>query len=170
MKFNDLLADGYGRIRERVHQVLDGLDADQLAARPGGDSNSIAWLIWHLTRIQDDHIADVAGTRQYWLAGWSEQFDLPLAEKDHGYGHTSEQVASVQVESADLLRGYYDDVHAGTLAYLAGLTEDDLDRIVDTRWEPHVKLGVRLVSVLDDCLEHVGQAAYVKGMLARGEA
>ena len=116
MKFNDLLADAYGRIQERVHQVLAGLDADQLVVRPGGDSNSIAWLVWHLTRVQDDHIADVAGTRQYWLAGWSEQFDLPLAEKDHGYGHTSDQVAAVRVESADLLRGYYDDVHAGTLS------------------------------------------------------
>ena len=170
MKFNDLLADAYGRIQERVHNVLDGLDADQLAARPGGDSNSIAWLVWHLTRIQDDHIADVAGTGQYWLSGWAERFDLPLEREDHGYGHSPEQVAAVRVESPDLLRSYYDDVHAGTLMYLAGLTEDDLDRIVDTNWDPHVSLGVRLISVLDDCLEHIGQAAYVKGMLKRGEA
>ena len=169
MKFNDLLAEAYGRIQERVHSVLDGLDAGQLAARPGGDSNSIAWLVWHLTRIQDDHIADVAGTEQYWLTGWAERFDLPLPRKDHGYGHTSEQVAAVRVDSTDLLRGYYDDVHAGTLKYLAGLSEEDLDRIVDTRWDPPVSLGVRLVSVLDDCLEHIGQAAYVKGMLSRTE-
>ncbi|EMY34729.1 hypothetical protein D477_008173 [Arthrobacter crystallopoietes BAB-32] len=171
MEFNDLLIDAYGRAQERVHDILDGLSPDQLAARPGGGGNSIGWLIWHLARIQDDHIADVAGTEQRWTAGgYAARIGLPLDVADTGFGHSSSQVDEVRVASPALLREYFDDVHATTSEYIRGLTEDDLDRVVDTRWNPHVTLGVRLVSVMDDCLEHCGQAAYIKGMLQRGEA
>ncbi|MBO1269818.1 mycothiol transferase [Arthrobacter cavernae] len=171
MEFNDLLIDAYGRAQERVHAILEDLAPGQLAMRPGGGGNSIGWLIWHLARIQDDHIADVAGTEQLWTAeGWAGKLGLPLDVADTGYGHSSTQVDLVRVSSAGLLRGYFDAVHEGTVRYLRGLGEADLDRIVDTRWNPPVTLGVRLVSVVDDCLEHCGQAAYVKGMLRRGEA
>jgi uncharacterized damage-inducible protein DinB len=171
MKFNDLLADAFGRIQERVHEVLEGLDPDQLAERPGGNGNSIAWLIWHLTRVQDDHIADVAGVEQRWTSGgWAELFDLPLDTHETGYGHTSDQVSAVTVESGSLLAEYFDAVHRQSLEFIGPLTEDELDRIVDTRWDPHVTLGVRLVSVIDDCLEHVGQAAYVKGLVRHRDA
>jgi hypothetical protein len=171
MKFNDLLIDAYGRAQERVHSVLDGLTPAQLAVRPGGGGNSIGWLVWHLARVQDDHIADVAGTEQQWLAeDWVGQFGLPLDAGDTGYGHSSAQVDLVRAGSAGMLRDYFDAVHAGTVRFLRSLEEAELDRIVDTRWDPPVTLGVRLVSVLDDCLAHSGQAAYVKGMLQRGEA
>jgi uncharacterized damage-inducible protein DinB len=163
----ELLADGFGRIRDVVHRVTDGLDREQLAARLDGEANSIGWLIWHLTRIQDDHVAGVAGTEQVWTsAGWADRFGLPLERMDHGYGHTSDQVASVVVD-AEELRAYYDAVHAVTLAYVAGLTEADLDRVVDERWDPPVTLGVRLVSVINDDVTHTGQAAFIRGILER---
>jgi hypothetical protein len=171
MKLNDLLIDAYGRAQERVHDILEGMEPEQLAVRPGGGGNSIGWLVWHLSRVQDDHISDVAGTGQKWTAGgWAEKIGLPLEIGDTGFGHNSGQVDNVRVASPALLREYFDEVHAATVEYLRGLSEEDLDRVVDTRWNPHVTLGVRLVSVLDDCLEHCGQAAYVKGMLGRGEA
>ena len=161
----ELLVDAFGRIRESVHAVLNGLGDEELAHRPDGHANSVAWLVWHLTRVQDDHVADVAGVKQRWTAdGWSERFDLPLEAADTGYGHTADQVATV-VASADALRGYYDAVHAQTLAFVARLTDSELDRVVDVRWDPPVTLGVRLVSVLDDDLEHVGQAAFLRGLL-----
>ncbi len=163
----ELLADGFGRVREAVHAVLDGIDGEQLAHRPGGSGNSIAWLLWHLTRVQDDHVAHVAGVEQRWTAGgWADRFGLDLAVGETGWGHRSDQVAKV-VARADDLRGYHDAVHAATLEFVAGLVDADLDRVVDERWDPPVTLGVRLVSVLDDDLEHVGQAAYVRGMLER---
>lgn len=163
----ELLADAFGRIRDDVHRVLDGLSPDQLAARLDNDANSIGWLIWHLTRIQDDHIAGVAGTEQVWISGgWVERFGLPLEPADHGYGHTSDQVASVIVE-AQPLREYYDAVHAVTLGYVAGLTDADLDRVVDDRWDPPVTLGVRLVSIIHDDVTHTGQAAFIRGILER---
>ncbi|MET9494022.1 DUF664 domain-containing protein [Streptomyces sp. NPDC006552] len=166
MHSHDVLIDGYGRIQEEVHAVVEGLSPDALATRPGGHGNSVAWLIWHLTRVQDDHLADAAGLEQVWLAkGWADRFRLPLPETDTGYGHTSEQVGQVTVDSGALLVGYYDAVHEQTLGFLGGLKDAALDRVVDENWDPPVTLGARLVSVLADDLQHVGQAAYVRGLL-----
>jgi uncharacterized damage-inducible protein DinB len=160
-----LLTDAFERIAEGVPGVVEGLDEDQLTWRPGPDANHIAWLVWHLTRIQDDHVADVAGLEQVWTAqGFYDRFGLPFEPGDTGYGHTSEQVAQVRAP-AELLTAYLTAVHEQTTAYLAGVTADDLDRVVDTRWDPPVTLGVRLVSVVDDDLQHLGQAAYVRGLL-----
>ena len=162
-----LLTDGFGRVQEDVHAVLADLPDGALTYRVDQDANTIAWLIWHLTRVQDDHVAGVAGTEQVWTsAGWHERFGLPFAAGAHGYGHTSADVAKVVV-SAQLLRGYYDAVHSRTLEYVAGVGADDLDRIVDTRWNPPVTLGVRLVSVINDDTQHVGQAAFIRGVYER---
>jgi hypothetical protein len=161
-----VLLDGFGRIRELVHGVVDGLTPDQLHARVGDDANTIAWLVWHLTRIQDDHVAHVADLDQQWSAnGWATRCGLPFDVGATGYGHSSDEVAQVHVESGALLVDYYDDVHRQTLDYVAGLTDTDLDRVVDRRWNPPVTLGVRLVSVIGDNFEHAGQAAFVRGLL-----
>jgi len=168
MTIADLLADAFGRVRDAVHQAVDGLTPGQLAFRPDNGSNSIAWLVWHLTRIQDDHIADVADTGQVWtVAGWADQFGLPFAASATGYGDGHEAVAAVQVRSGELLTGYYDAVHAETIKYVRRLSEADLDRVVDEAWDPPVTLGVRLVSVISDDLQHAGQAAYLRGLILR---
>jgi hypothetical protein len=169
MKTADVLADALGRVHEVVHEVAAGLTPEQLAWRPKPTANSICWLIWHLSRVQDDHIADVAGTEQMWTAaGWADRFGLPLDKSATGWGHTSDEVAAVRVESADLLTGYHDSVFEQSLRFIEGLTDADLDRIVDKRWDPPVTLGVRLVSVIDDDAQHAGQAAYLRGMLTNG--
>ena len=168
MRSTDLLTDAFGRIRQAVHQVVDRLTAEQLAARVDPGANSIAWLVWHLTRIQDDHIAGAAGTPQVWTSqGWAERFGLPLDDADTGYGHSGERVAVVRVRSGDLLTGYHDAVHRRTVEFLGTLADDDLGRIVDRSWDPPVTLAVRLVSVVADDLQHAGQAAFVRGMLRR---
>jgi uncharacterized damage-inducible protein DinB len=169
MNSAELLTDAFGRVQESVHDVVAGLDAEQLGARVGDDANSIAWLVWHLTRVQDDHVADVAGTEQVWVTRkWSERFGLPLPLLSTGYGHDSDDVAAVRVDSPDLLTGYYDDVHERTVAYVRGLADADLDRIVDRAWDPPVTLGARLVSVVNDDTQHVGQAAFVRGVILAG--
>ena len=167
MDSTELLTDAIGRVRDVVHRAVDGLSEDDLAWRVDAEANSIAWLIWHLTRVQDDHVAQVAGTEQIWVKeGWAERFALPFPVEDHGYGHTSEQVAAVRA-GAELLTGYYDAVERATLAFVAGLSDADLDRVVDRRWDPPVTLGVRLVSVVNDDVAHGAQAAYVRGVLER---
>jgi uncharacterized damage-inducible protein DinB len=163
----ELLADAFERIHQVVHRVTDGLSREELGIRLDREANSIGWLIWHLTRIQDDHIAGVAGTDQVWTSGgWVDRFELPLERMDHGFGHTSEQVGSVVVDAEPLV-AYYDAVHAATLAYVAGLTDADLDRVVDERWDPPVTLGVRLVSIVNDDVTHTGQASFIRGILER---
>ncbi|WP_108723895.1 mycothiol transferase [Cellulomonas timonensis] len=165
----DVLVDGFGRVREVVHAALRRQTPDDLAWRPAPGANTIGWLVWHLTRVQDDHVADAFDLPQVWTAhGWAERLDLPRPPGDTGYGDTAEQVGALRA-SADALAGYHDAVHARTVELLAGVDAADLDRIVDTSWDPPVTLGVRLVSVLSDDLQHAGQAAYVRGLArARG--
>ncbi|HET8665419.1 MAG TPA: DUF664 domain-containing protein [Nocardioides sp.] len=167
MRTSELLTDAIDRVREQVPGLVEGLDEDDLAWRPDPESNSIAWLLWHLTRIEDDHVAEVAGTGQAWLdEGWMARFELPLPAEDHGFGHSSEQMAAVRA-SGELLAGYHAAVAERASSYLATLTDADLDRVVDERWDPPVTLGVRLVSVVCEVNQHVGQAAYVRGLLER---
>ena len=161
----ELLTDAFERVQETVHEAVDGLSAAQLAARLDDDANSIAWLCWHLTRVQDDHVADAFGVEQVWPR-FMGPFGLPFGPGATGYGHSSRQVALVQV-SGDLLTDYHDAVHAQTVALVSGLTDADLSRVVDERWDPPVTLSVRLVSVISDGLQHAGQAAFVRGILLR---
>lgn len=164
----DLLVDAFGRIKENVHGAVADLTAAELAARLDPGANSIAWLIWHLTRVQDDHIADVAGTEQVWTSGgWAGRFDLPFDDAATGYGDGPDAVAALDGVSVESLLGYHDAVHEHTVGYVRGLTDADLPRIVDTRWDPPVTLAVRLISVVDDDIQHSGQAAFIRGVLLR---
>lgn len=168
MLANDLIVDAFTRVHDVVHEVVEGLSAADLAYRPAEGANTIGWIIWHLTRIQDDHIAELAGDKQVWAEGWSVKFDLPFSEAATGYGQTAEEVGQVQVDAA-LLLGYFDAVHTATVAYVQTLKEADYARVVDTNWEPAVTLGVRLISVVEDDMQHAGQAAYVRGLLTPTE-
>lgn len=167
MNTADMLTDAFGRIQGLVHRITDGLDEDELAYRPDGDANSIAWLLWHLTRVQDHHVSEIAGEKQAWVAdGWSQRFGTEPDPSNTGYGHTSDQVAAVR-SNAQTLREYHDAVHQRTIAYLATVDSEELDRIIDRSYDPPVSVGVRLVSVIGDDLQHAGQAAYVRGLRER---
>jgi hypothetical protein len=166
-KAAELLTDAFERVGGMVHGAIEGLTDEELSFRVDDGANPIVWLIWHLTRVQDDHVAAVAGTEQVWTSGgWADRFALPLAVTETGYGHRAEQVAAVRADVENLL-GYYDAVEEVTLEYVRGLSDDDLDRIVDERWTPPVTLGARLVSVIIDDVAHAEQAAYVRGIVER---
>src|SRR5271163_244851 len=156
----ELLRDAFTRLIEHI----DGLTDEMSNYRPTPDANSIAWLIWHSARVQDIQLADVAGVEQLWTRdGWVDRFGLDLPRNDTGYGHKAEHVAKVRAP-ADLLSGYYHAVHKLTLEYIASVTADELSRIVDTNWDPPVTASARLVSIIDDCAQHLGQAAYLRGI------
>ncbi len=166
MESKELLFDAYSHIRRIVHQAADGLSQEQLAYRPEEGSNSIAWLIWHLTRIQDSHLAPVTQLDEAWLnEDWSERFGLP-GSSSIGYGDGPAEVAAIRPDG-ELLLGYHDRVSGRVLDYLGTVDADELDRIVDTSYDPHVKAGVRLISVTSDNLQHAGQARYLRGMIER---
>lgn len=168
MDVSDLLIELYGRIRGHVHGIAGDLTADELVAQPEDGANPVGWLLWHLTRVQDHHVSELLGAEQLYLAdGWAERLGLDPDPHDIGYGHTDAQVAAVRPGSPADLVAYYDAVADRTDAFLAALAPTDLDRIVDERWDPPVSLGVRLVSIADDDVQHAGQAAYVLGLLRR---
>lgn len=164
----DLLTEAFGRIRELVTMSAMGLSAADLAYRPDPGANSIAWLAWHLTRVQDDHVSEIIGSEQAWTSeDWVGRFSLPFVPAATGYGHSSEEVAAVRPEGPDLLTGYHDAVWGRTVSYLRETDPDEFDRIIDRSWDPPVTVGVRLVSVISDNIQHAGQARYVRGMLDR---
>lgn len=160
-----VLIEAFQRVADGVSGVVDGLSDDELAWRPAADANPIGWLVWHLLRVQDDHVAEVAETEQVWTAeGFADRFGLPFDVAATGYGQTGEEVGAVRVP-AGLLTEYAVAVHRRSVDFLSGLGEADLDRVVDERWDPPVTLGVRLVSVVNDDTQHLGQASYVRGLL-----
>jgi hypothetical protein len=166
MDVSALLLELYGRIPPLAHRAVDGVAPDRLVEPPSAGRNHIAWLVWHLARVQDSHVAELLESDQLWATGdWAGRFGLEPDPWNTGYGHAASEVATVRPESPEALLDYLGAVSERTNAYLGKLVPADLDRIVDRRFTPPVTLGVRLVSVADDCLQHAGQAAYVRGLL-----
>jgi hypothetical protein len=162
----ELLADAFGRVHEGVPSVVVGLAPDDLLWRAGREANPIGWLIWHLTRVQDDHVADLGGVGQVWTtAGWYERFALPYPVSAVGYGQSSIDVGAFVLPDPELLIDYHAATHAMTIGVIESLAEDDYLRVVDDQWDPPVTAVVRLVSVVNDITQHLGQAAYVRGLL-----
>jgi hypothetical protein len=168
MQASDLLKELFGRVTEHVHAITADLDPEAMLASPEPGSNPIGWLVWHLTRVQDMHVSELLETEQVWVEqDWGPRFELVSEPYEMGFGHTPEQVVAVRPASTDTLIEYYTAVEARTRPLLESTTLDDFDRIVDRRWDPPVNLAVRLVSIVDDSIQHAGQAAYLKGLLER---
>jgi uncharacterized damage-inducible protein DinB len=168
MEVNELLLDLFERITEHVHEAVDGLDVEALTTAPEPGTNPIGWLVWHATRVQDHHIAEVLDEEQVWISGdWAPRFGVAADAHNTGYAHSWNDVVAIRPESAAALVEYYEAVAARTRVMLEATTAHDLDRVVDRRWDPPVTLAVRLVSIADDDIQHTGQACYVRGLLER---
>jgi len=168
MDVQGLLLELFGRIGEHVNRVVDGLDAETLARSPAPGTNSVGWLVWHLTRVQDHHVSELLEQEQQWVTGdWAARFGVAPDPDNTGYGHSAAEVAAIRPDGPEALVGYYRAVAARTSELLGAAGPDQLDRVVDRRWDPPVTLAVRLISIADDDIQHAGQAAYVRGLLDR---
>jgi hypothetical protein len=166
MDVASLLLDLYGRIPPLAHDVVDGVELAKLLEPPSPGANPIAWLIWHTARVQDHYFSEQLDTDQIWVEDdWARRFGLDADPSNNGYGHSAAEVAAVRPTEPAVLLEYLDAVYHRTRTVLQALTSADLDRIVDESWDPPVTLGVRLVSIADDGVQHLGQAAYVRGLL-----
>jgi hypothetical protein len=162
-----LLVELYGRVPPLAEQAVDGLDVDTLTRPPWPGANTIAWLVWHVARVQDHHLAELLSADQLWTEGpWPDSFGLDPDPANNGYGHSLEDVLAVRPTGADALTDYLGAVSRRTQVLLEAIGPEDLDRVVDRRWDPAVTMGVRLVSIADDNLQHAGQANYVRGLFA----
>jgi hypothetical protein len=161
-----LLIELYGRIPPLAQDAVEGADLATLTKSPSPGANTIAWLVWHSARVQDHHVSELIDAEQVWISDdWARGFGLDPDPSNTGYGHSAADVVAVRPERPEVLFEYLDAVDRRTISLLETVTPGELDRIVDRRWDPPVTLGVRLVSVADDCLQHLGQAAYVRGLL-----
>ncbi len=161
----DLLIDSFARIAEHAEAVTQGLDPEIADRRIAPGANTITWLVWHSARVIDAQLAPIAGVEEVWTVNdWYGRFGLDLPPESTGYGHTRAEAEKVHAGDA-LLIGYFRDVDALAQRYLAGVTEDELARVIDEAWDPPVTVAVRLVSIVDDCAQHLGSAAYLKGAL-----
>ena len=168
MDLNELLIDLFGRVAEHVHEAVLGLDPPTLAIEPEPGTNSIGWLVWHLTRVEDHHMSEILDEPQIWMSGdWPARFGVESDPDNTGYGHTPAEMRTIKPDSGNALTEYYEAVSARTTAMLRRVTADELDRIVDKRWDPPVTLGVRLISIVDDEIQHAAQATYARGMIER---
>ncbi len=167
MEATEIFVVAFGRITDQVHRCVDGASADALRYRPELNSNSIAWLVWHLSRVQDKHLSEIAGLDQAWVVdGWAQRFAMDPGPASDGRGHGPDDVAGISPDAA-LLAGYHDFAAKRTQTYLARATAAELDRIIDRSYDPPVSVGIRLVSVLNDNIQHVGQARYLRGITDR---
>jgi hypothetical protein len=165
----ELFEDAARRPSEVAAHVLEGVSPDVLNAMPGGTGNSVAWLIWHAARQQDVQVAELAGTEPVWTAGgWSARFGLGVPDSAMGFGDGPEDVARIRVNAPELLRDYLDAVVERVVTYVHGLSDAQLDDVVDRSWDPPVTRGMRLVSTVDDAAQHLGQASYVRGLVEEG--
>jgi uncharacterized damage-inducible protein DinB len=168
METRDLLREAFERIQKSTHATVEGLGLDDVALRADEEANTIAWLVWHLTRVQDHHVAELANRPQVWTTGgWNVRFGTDPDEDNTGFGHSPDQVGAVAPDAINSLLEYHDAVHEATLEYLDTLDSDDLDAVIDRRWDPPVTVGVRLVSVINDTMQHAGQAGFVRGLVER---
>ncbi len=168
MRCHDIVLDAFTRVHELLPVALAGLSREDLLWRPDPGANSIAWLSWHLARVEDDHLAHIAGTEQVWTSqGWADRFGLPYPVGSVGYGQRPDDVAAFVLEDPSLLTGYDAAVHARTVGIVSALADGDWERIIDRRWDPPVTVAVRVVSVINDVTQHMGQIGYVRGLLER---
>ena len=160
-----LLANGFGRIPRLIGSALADLNEEQLATIPAPGANSMAWLAWHTARGQDAWVSELRHVEQRWSAnGWFEKFDLPFGVDENGFGMS--WADSMRVRSTKtLLSDYLLAVSRETVAYVNTLSDLDLDDIVDATRTPVVSRGTQLMSILDDGLQHAGQAGYARGII-----
>jgi len=165
MDWKELVIDGYSRVLEALEPALDGLTPEDLDKQPKPDCNSMGWITWHLIRGQDSQIADLMDEEQLWVRDkWCEKFNRPTDPDDTGFGHTPEQVAAFKSPKPQVFLDYHRAVFERTRQYIRSLKRSDLDRELNEPWfQPLPTVGVRLVSIMADCLEHAGQVAYIRG-------
>jgi len=168
MEWQLLITDLFVRISQELEKVLEGLTVDELNQRPTPDCNSIGWLAWHLTRSHDRNISELAAEEQLWIKdNWHARFGRAPNPADTGFGHSSEDMAAFRSPDSQTLLEYHHAALDLAKRYISDtLSEIDLKREVESPTLGNVAtVRARLVGIISDGFQHLGQAAYVRGLL-----
>lgn len=168
MRWQQLLIETYKRLSKEYEDILDGLTPEDLHKRPAPDANTIGWLLWHTARSLDRTIGDVIIGEQLWTRDkWYEKFGRKPDPNETGWGHSFEEAGKFRVPDINMLIDYQRAVVEVSVDYLGRLTEKELDRECPLSTHPGAKMPAdgRIIGNINDCFQHVGQAAYVRGLL-----
>lgn len=148
-----------------VKAACDGLTDEQLWYQLTPDSNSIARLVWHLSRVKDRLTSTITGESEVWAADdWAVQFGLDL--EGTGIGDSPEKVAAFHIGRYPLF-GYLDDAHHATMRRLSKITAEQFDQPVVYVLGDSRPVCTALVGTVGDSSQHNGQIAYLRGMITR---
>lgn len=168
MEWPQFISDIFERIAQELEHTLDGLTTDDLNRQPAPGANSIGWLAWHLTRSHDRNMSEIMGKEQLWLSdGWYTRFGRPPDPADTGYGHSPKEVAAFRSPEGRVILDYHRAVVTRIKHYINGqLSETELDR---ESYSPTLNITLtvhqRLLGVINDAYQHLGQVAYARGLL-----
>jgi uncharacterized damage-inducible protein DinB len=142
-------------------KALDELAQDEVAWRPTNSSNSIAFILWHMTRAEDIFINRVMqGKRELYEAeGWDEKLGTPTKT----YQYTEEELQAWPVPKVELLKEYTNSVRERTLTFLKPITSKKLSEVPMPERSP-LSIGAMLSHLCNEIAMHAGQIAYLRGM------
>jgi hypothetical protein len=168
MSAADLYLDALRRSDEGLKRAVEDLTGEELRNQPAGTgSNPIGWLVWHLTRTRDSIIASINGAPTVWDGGgWASRFgmegELPRFMPDN--------VHTFDPKDFETLMGYFDEVAGQSAKVVEALSDEDMSRMVESAvpGRPAQPVVARLGVILNDNIQHIGQVAYLRGLL-RGQ-
>jgi hypothetical protein len=105
---------------------------------------------------------------QLWIKdGWHERFHRKPDPNETGWGHSFEEVGKFRVLDIQMLLDYHRAVMKTSIGYLNRLSEEELERECPASWQPGTTapVSLRIIGNINDCFQHVGQAAYVRGLI-----
>ena len=151
---------------EMVASAVAEVDETTMTDRPNEDSNSMSWLIWHMTRVADRFIHfRLMDKPQIWTVdAWHEKFNMAADPHDFGMGWSNEQAAAWQAPPKDVVMEYFNTVNSAVSAYLLPLSDADLAREIN--WTAPIatlSVGEALGILVWDNIVHGGQVAYLRG-------
>ena len=157
------------QVHEEVQLTLKGRSIEELTYRPAPESNTMAWLAWHIARTQDVRSSHLTDRDQLWIAdGWHERFGLPADPTETGRGHSAEQAGAVQPDYPESLREYCRIASDRAREYVSGLTPASLDIAVEAPdGTGPTTVSAILFRMVHGGLAHVGQLMYVRGLVER---
>ena len=165
MSVKEFIREAMQLTRKDLLDNIRDLTAEELAWRPAPHSNSIGFLAWHITRVEDGWIQrPIQRKLHLWVADkWAERFGMPEEQRDMGYGYTVEQLQAFKTPSLELLLGYSQAVRDATLAFLD--TWDPASDAIEVRapWGT-MTVATTFQQLIWELNQHGGQIAYVKGI------
>ena len=168
MEWQQLIIDFFVRISQELERVVSGLTIEDLNQQPNPDCNSIGWLAWHLTRSHDRNLSELARKQQLWVKDkWHAKFNRAPDPTDTGFNHSPDDVRAFRSPDGKTILEYHNAVLELAKQYIDNnLSENDLKRRVKSPTLKNVAtVRRRLLGIISEGLQHVGQAAYVRGLL-----